>query len=131
MVEVVKYGATGRRKESVSRVNLSPGTGKFMVNKKTIEKYFPREVDRTVILTPLTLTNTIGKFDAVARIFGGGTTGQAGALQLSLARVLSAIDPENKNILKKANLLRRDPRMKERKKPGQKGARRKFQWVKR
>ncbi|MBF0384773.1 MAG: 30S ribosomal protein S9 [Candidatus Omnitrophica bacterium] len=131
MVEVVKYGATGRRKKSVSHVIVSPGTGRFNVNGKTIEQYFPREVDRSVILAPLTMTNTLGKFDAEAKITGGGTTGQAGALQLSLARVLSAIDPENKNILKKATLLRRDPRMKERKKPGQKGARKKFQWVKR
>ncbi len=131
MVEVVKYSATGRRKTSVARVNLIPGTGTITVNDRQIDNYFPREVDRNVILEPLNLTHTSGKFDIIAKITGGGLTGQAGALQLSLARALSMLDPENKPILKKADLLRRDPRMRERKKPGQKGARKKFQWVKR
>ncbi|MDP8212165.1 MAG: 30S ribosomal protein S9 [Candidatus Zapsychrus exili] len=131
MTEVVKYGATGRRKSSVARVNIAPGTGNIRVNKRTFENYFPRETDRLTILEPLSLTNTKGKLDIDVKVTGGGNTGQAGAFLLGLARALSLLDPDNKSILKKASLLRRDPRMKERKKPGQKGARRKFQWVKR
>lgn len=131
MVEIVKYGATGRRKSSVARVTIMPGTGQIRVNKRDFENYFPRETDRISILTPLNLTNLLGKFDIVAKITGGGSTGQAGAFRLGLSRALSLLDPENKPILKKLNLLSRDPRMKERQKPGQKGARKKFQWVKR
>ena len=131
MVEVVKYAATGRRKTSVARVNLVPGTGKIEVNKSAFEKYFTRETDRLMIIAPLNLTNTLNKFDILASVNGGGMTGQAGAMRLGLARALSSCDAGNKTILKKANCLSRDPRMKERKKPGQKGARKKFQWVKR
>ncbi len=131
MVEMIKYGATGRRKTSVARVSLVPGTGKVTVNSRPIENYFIRETDRTLILTPLRLTNAEAKFDVAAKIVGGGSTGQAGAFQLGLARALSLCDAEYKNILNKAKLLSRDSRMKERKKPGQKGARKKFQWVKR
>lgn len=131
MVEVVKYAATGRRKTSVARVSLIPGTGKIIVNRRAFEEYFPRETDRIAILEPLKATNALSKFDVEAKIRGGGTTGQVGAIRLGLARALSLCDPENKNILKKTNFLSRDPRMKERKKPGQKGARKKFQWVKR
>lgn len=131
MVEVVKYSATGRRKSSIARVNLTPGTGTIRINKRGFENYFPRETDRISILEPLKLTNTIGKFDLSVKVCGGGSTGQAGALQLALSRVLSRLDQENKNVLKKAQFLTRDSRMKERQKPGQKGARKKFQWVKR
>ncbi|MCD4779350.1 MAG: 30S ribosomal protein S9 [Candidatus Omnitrophica bacterium] len=131
MVEMVKYGATGRRKCSVARVNLIPGAGRIRVNKRDFESYFKRETDRISILQPLKLTNTFGKFDVDVKIIGGGMTGQAGAFRLGLSRALSLCDPENKTILKKANLLSRDPRMKERQKPGQKGARKRFQWVKR
>ena len=131
MVEVVKYGATGRRKSSVARVNITPGKGAIKVNKRIFENYFPRETDQLIILEPLKLTNTLGKFDISVKVTGGGLTGQAGAFRLGLARALSLCDPENKGVLKKALLLRRDPRMKERQKPGQKGARKKFQWVKR
>ncbi len=131
MVEMVKYAATGRRKCSVARVNLTPGTGAMHVNKRTLENYFLRETDRILILEPLKLTNTLGKFDMVVSVAGGGLSGQAGAIQMGLARALVLFDAESKPLLKKANLLRRDARMKERKKPGQKGARRKFQWVKR
>lgn len=131
MVEVVKYAATGRRKSSVARVNLTPGSGKITVNKRSFEDYFPRETDRLIITQPLKLTNTEGKFDIKVRVAGGGLTGQAGAFSMGLSRALVLCDPEIKTVLKKALLLRRDPRMKERKKPGQKGARRKFQWVKR
>ena len=131
MVEVVKYGATGRRKSSVARVNITPGTGNIRVNKRDFENYFPRETDRIMVLEPLKLTNTLGKFDLRVRVTGGGSTGQAGALRLGLSRALVLCDPENKKVLKKADMMRRDSRMKERQKPGQKGARKKFQWVKR
>ncbi|MCA9408818.1 MAG: 30S ribosomal protein S9 [Candidatus Omnitrophica bacterium] len=130
-METVKYGATGRRKTSVARVNLKPGTGQIRINKLPFEQYFCNEIDRVVILEPMNITNTINKFDLDVKITGGGTTGQAGAMRLALARALSVCDPENKKLLKKGELLSRDPRMKERKKPGQKGARKKFQWVKR
>ncbi|MDO8580227.1 MAG: 30S ribosomal protein S9 [Candidatus Omnitrophota bacterium] len=131
MVEIVKYGATGRRKSSIARVNLSPGTGLICVNKRGFEDYFPRETDRIIILEPLKLTNTLDKFDIDGKFTGGGSTGQAGAFRLGLSRALIICEASNKPLLKKADLLRRDPRMKERKKPGQKGARKKFQWVKR
>ena len=131
MVEVVKYGATGRRKSSVARVNLTPGNGTIKVNKRGFEDYFPRETDRITILEPLRITNMLGKFDINVRVVGGGSTGQAGAFRLGLSRALVLCDPENKPTLKKSDFLTRDPRMKERQKPGQKGARKKFQWVKR
>lgn len=131
MVEVVKYAATGRRKSSIARVNITPGKGLIRVNKRSFEDYFPRETDRLTILEPLKITNMLDKFDVNVKVCGGGLTGQAGALRLGLSRALSLCDTENRPVLKKADLLRRDPRMKERKKPGQKGARRKFQWVKR
>ena len=131
MVEVVKYSATGRRKSSVARVNLSPGQGVVTINNRPFENYFPNEIDRMTIIEPLKLTNTLGKFDIQAKITGGGTTGQAGALRLSLSRALSVYDLQTRPVLKKEKLLTRDTRMKERKKPGQKVARKKFQWVKR
>ena len=131
MVKVIRYSATGRRKTSVARVQLMPGKGVISINKKEFEKYFQRETDRLLILEPLKVTNTFGKFDVSARISGGGSTGQAGALRLGLSRALSICDERNKTVLKKNEMLSRDPRMKERKKPGQKGARKKFQWVKR
>ena len=131
MVEMVKYGATGRRKSSIARVNLIPGTGKIRVNKRPFENYFLRETDRINILEPLNITNTLNKFDIEVKVTGGGSTGQAGAFRMGLARALIKFDEDTKSILKKALMLRRDARMKERKKPGQKGARRKFQWVKR
>ncbi|MFA5060199.1 MAG: 30S ribosomal protein S9 [Candidatus Omnitrophota bacterium] len=131
MVEIVKFSATGRRKTAVARVNLSPGSGKIVVNEFAIEKYFTRETDRILLMEPLRCTNSIAKFDIIAKVFGGGITGQAGAMKLAISRALAVCDEENRKALKKENCLSRDPRMKERKKPGQKGARRKFQWVKR
>ena len=131
MVEVVKYSATGRRKSSVARVTLVPGEGTIWVNKRAFKNYFHRETDQILILEPLKLTNMLNKFDVEAKVTGGGSTGQAGAFRLGLSRALVICDPENKPILRKATFLRRDPRMKERQKPGQKGARKKFQWVKR
>lgn len=131
MVEVVKYSATGRRKTSVARVQLSPGPGTITVNNRPFEQYFTRETDRLTVVEPLKSTNTLGKFDLSVQVNGGGMTGQVGALRLGLSRALALCDPESKTVLKKSNFLSRDPRMKERKKPGQKGARKKFQWVKR
>ncbi len=131
MVEIVKYSATGRRKSSVARVNMTIGTGKVVINDRPFTDYFARETDRITILAPLQMTHNLNKFDINAKVNGGGLTGQAGAIRLGLSRALSLCDEESKKTLKKANCLRRDPRMKERKKPGQKGARKKFQWVKR
>ena len=131
MVEVMKYSATGRRKTSVARVNLIPGKGVITVNDNSFEQYFPRETDRIVMMEPLKLTNMTSKFDIIIKVTGGGKTGQAGAFRLALSRALSLSDSGHKSVLKKNNCLSRDPRMKERKKPGQKGARKKFQWVKR
>lgn len=131
MVEIVNYSATGRRKTAVARVSLMPGTGKMTVNEKSFNDYFARETDSIMALAPLHLTNNMNKFDIIAKVNGGGITGQAGAFRLGLSRALALCDEGNKTALKKANCLRRDPRMKERKKPGQKGARKKFQWVKR
>ncbi len=131
MVEVVKYSGTGRRKSSVARVVLTPGEGNIFVNKRGFNDYFPRETDRLTIMTPLKLTNLEKKFDVAVRVTGGGSTGQAGAFRLGLSRALISCDPLTRGVLKKAGCLTRDDRMKERKKPGQKGARRKFQWVKR
>lgn len=131
MIEVVKYAGTGRRKSSIARVILVPGTGKIVVNKREFADYFPRETDRISIITPLRLANLEGKFDVQASVLGGGLTGQAGAFKLGLSRAIIAHDMNAKPVLKKASCLTRDDRMKERKKPGQKGARKKFQWVKR
>jgi len=131
MTELLRYTAVGRRKEAVARVTLTPGSGLIEVNGKKFEDYFPRETDRLLIKQPLELTNTLTKFDVFARLNGGGQSGQAGALLLALARAVTQADEANKTALRKEGLLRRDPRMKERKKSGQKGARKRFQWTKR
>lgn len=131
MVELVKYKTIGRRKESIARVNLFPGKGNILVNKKEFIKYFPRETDRLLILQPLLSTNNLNKFDIFANIRGGGISGQAGALRLGIARAIGLADPTTHATLRKEGFLRRDPRMKERKKFGQKGARKRFQWTKR
>ncbi|PIQ77155.1 30S ribosomal protein S9 [Candidatus Peregrinibacteria bacterium CG11_big_fil_rev_8_21_14_0_20_46_8] len=131
MVEIIKFSATGRRKCSIARVNIVPGSGKILVNRRSFENYFTRETDRITILEPLRQTNSVNRFDINVSVSGGGSTGQAGAMRLGLSRALILSDGAVKPSLKKADLLTRDPRMKERKKPGQKGARRKFQWVKR
>lgn len=131
MSEVVKYTAVGRRKESVARVQLIPGNGGIVVNKRAFEKYFLRETDRIIVVQPLTLTNNATKYNIVANLKGGGLTGQAGALRLGISRALMLAEPSFKEILRKQGFLTRDPRSKERKKYGQKGARKRFQWTKR
>ena len=99
MVEVVKYGATGRRKSSIARVTLMPGTGLVRVNKREFENYFPRETDRIMVNVPLKLTNTEAKFDVDAKVVGGGSTGQAGAIKLGISRALINCDPNNRPVL--------------------------------
>jgi small subunit ribosomal protein S9 len=131
MEEAVKYKTVGRRKESVVRVWLSPGKGEISVNGRPLDKYFLRETDRIIIRQPLVATSSEGKFDVAANIRGGGLTGQAGALRLGIARALALAQAELKDVLRKQGFLTRDPRAKERKKYGQKGARKRFQWTKR
>ena len=122
---------TGRRKESIARVRLFPGAGAILINERPYEEYFPREALRLAVRAPLLLTHQLGKYDVAARVEGGGLTGQAGALCLGIARALAGLDPAHRTSLRAAGLLTRDPRMKERKKYGQKGARKRFQWTKR
>lgn len=131
MNEVTKYTAVGRRKESVARVRLSPGKGQITVNARPYEKYFLRETDRIIVTQPLEITNNANKYDITANLSGGGLTGQAGALRLGIARALVSAEPQFKDLLRKEGYMTRDPRAKERKKYGQKGARKRFQWTKR
>ena len=124
--------ATGRRKEAVARVRLVPGTGQWTVNGRTLDSYFPNKLHQQVVNEPFVNTDLVGRFDVVARIHGGGITGQAGALRLGVARSLNAIDLEaNRPSLKKAGLLTRDSRVIERKKAGLKKARKAPQYSKR
>ena len=126
-----EIGATGRRKTAVARVRLVPGTGKWKVNRREIDEYFRSESLRNYIEQPLKLTNMYGKFDVHARLAGGGSAGQAGALRHAIARALTLADASLREVLKNSGCLTRDARMKERKKPGQPGARRRFQFSKR
>jgi len=128
---IARYYGTGRRKSSVARVYLVPGTGKITVNKRDIDNYFGLETLKLIIRQPLELTSTLGKFDVKVNVFGGGTTGQAGAIRHGISRALLEADGEFRPALKKAGFLTRDPRMKERKKYGLKGARRAPQFSKR
>jgi small subunit ribosomal protein S9 len=131
MEAITKYRAIGRRKEAVARVILFLGKGNIVVNGLSFEKYFSRETDKIIVKQPLRLTNTVNKYDVISNIRGGGITGQAGALRHAISRSLLAAEPELKDSLRKGGFLTRDPRMKERKKYGQKGARKRFQWTKR
>ena len=121
----------GRRKTAVARVKLTEGSGKVTVNKKDLEKYFPIEILREEVLRPFLATSTQGRYDAKVRVEGGGQTGQAGAVKLAIARSLVALDEDHRQNLRNAGLLTRDPRMVERKKYGQKKARKRFQFSKR
>ncbi|WP_041838585.1 30S ribosomal protein S9 [Actinosynnema mirum] len=121
----------GRRKEAIVRVRLLPGTGKFTLNGKTMDQYFPNKVHQQLIREPLVTTEKPETFDVIANLRGGGTTGQAGALRLAIARALIAVDSEDRPVLKKAGFLTRDPRVKERKKYGLKKARKAPQYSKR
>jgi len=127
----IEYYGTGRRKTSTARVFLRPGTGTLTINRKTFEQAFPTEAHRNQIKQPLTVTETSDKFDVLATIAGGGIAGQAGALRLGIARALVKYNLELRSRLKKEGFLTRDARIKERKKYGQKGARKRFQFSKR
>ncbi|WP_411954464.1 30S ribosomal protein S9 [Alkalibacillus sp. S2W] len=127
----VQYNGTGRRKSSVARVRLVPGNGKVVVNKIDAEQYFPHETLRRVINQPLDVTENAGNYDIYVNVDGGGFSGQAGAIRLGVARALLEADPEYRPSLKRAGLLTRDAREKERKKYGLRGARRSPQFSKR
>lgn len=132
MAAVVDSGyGTGRRKTSVARVWLRPGPGRIVVNRRAFEDYFPRETLRMIIAQPFQVTSTAGQFDVLATVTGGGPSGQAGAVRHGISRALALVDDRLRQPLKKAGLLTRDPRMRERKKYGQPGARQKFQYSKR
>ncbi|AEG58636.1 30S ribosomal protein S9 [Desulforamulus ruminis] len=130
MAQVQFYG-TGRRKNAVARVYLVPGEGKVLVNSKQVLDYFGRKTLDMVVRQPLELTNTVGRFDVMCKVIGGGVSGQAGAVRHGIARALIQADPNLRPILKRAGFLTRDPRMKERRKYGLKKARRAPQFSKR
>ncbi|MCK9479183.1 MAG: 30S ribosomal protein S9 [Firmicutes bacterium] len=127
----VSYYGTGRRKKSIARVRLVPGTGIITINKRDIDDFFGLDTLKLITRQPLEATQTTGKFDVISTVTGGGVTGQAGAIRLGIARALLEVDGEFRPILKSKGLLTRDPRMKERKKYGLKGARRAPQFSKR
>ncbi|AGE20757.1 30S ribosomal protein S9 [Geobacillus sp. G4] len=127
----VQYYGTGRRKSSVARVRLVPGDGRIIVNKRDIREYIPTEALIEMVKQPLVLTETLGSYDVLVNVQGGGFAGQAGAIRHGIARALLEVDPEFRTVLKRAGLLTRDARVKERKKYGLKGARRAPQFSKR
>ncbi|HEY5586375.1 MAG TPA: 30S ribosomal protein S9 [Ruminiclostridium sp.] len=130
MAKVYYYG-TGRRKKSIARVRLLPGEGKILINGRTLDDYFGLETMKVIVKQPLTLTDTVSKFDVICTVVGGGFTGQAGAIRHGISRALLKADEELRPALKKAGFLTRDPRMKERKKYGLKKARKASQFSKR
>ena len=127
----VTYLGTGRRKSSVARVYMTPGTGKIMVGEKTLEEYLPQEILRLVVKSPLVETGTDGQYDIFINVYGGGMTGQAGAMRHGISRALLEVGEDFRPVLKKAGFLTRDSRAKERKKYGLRGARRRPQYSKR
>lgn len=129
--ELVQYRGTGRRKESVARVRLIPGSGRILINERPFEEYFPLRTLQMIIEQPLKVTETIGKYDVLVTVLGGGVAGQAGAVRHGIARALLELDVNHRSVLKKAGFLTRDPRMKERKKYGLKKARKRPQFSKR
>ncbi len=128
---VIEYIATGRRKTAIARVRLLQGKGQITVNSRKFEEYFPTTDLRLIVEAPFKAIDGLGKFDVIALCEGGGVPGQAGALRHGISRALLQVDENFRAVLKKAGFLTRDPRMKERKKPGQPGARRRFQFSKR
>lgn len=128
---VAQYYGTGRRKSSVARVRLVPGTGKITVNKRELNEYFGRQTLELIVKQPLVLTNTVEQYDVIADVAGGGPSGQAGAIRHGISRALLGVDNDLRSSLKKAGFLTRDPRMKERKKYGLKKARKASQFSKR
>jgi len=131
MPKLTCFAATGRRKTSIARVRMTPGAGGIVVNKQAFEKYFGRQALQMVVQQPFKITGTVGKFDIIANICGGGVAGQAGALRHGISRALLSMNPDYRKPLKKAGFLTRDPRIKERKKYGHKKARKRFQYSKR
>jgi len=131
MAEQVQYRGTGRRKNAVARVRLVPGDGKVIINKRPMDEYFGKKTLEMIIGQPLGVTETEGRFDVIASVHGGGTTGQAGAIRMGIARALLQADIELRPVLKRAGFLTRDPRMKERRKYGLKKARKAPQFSKR
>jgi len=129
--KVPQHIGTGRRKTAVARVRLASGTGKIVINGRSFENYFPVETQRMIASQPLTVTGNTGKFDAQISVTGGGPDGQAGAVRHGLARALLTVDANLRPILKAEGFLTRDPRRRERKKYGQPGARKRFQYSKR
>ena len=127
----IQYYGTGRRKTSTARVYLRPGSGEIKVNRRAFDDYFPNEALRMIIRQPLRLTDNASKFDILVNVAGGGTAGQAGAVRHGITRALMEYNADLRSALKKAGLVTRDPRQKERKKYGQKGARARFQFSKR
>ncbi len=127
----IQYYGTGRRKTSTARVYLRPGNGDIIVNRRGFDEYFPNEALRMIIRQPLRLTDTANKFDILVNVAGGGTAGQAGAVRHGITRALMEYNADYRPTLKRAGLVTRDPRKKERKKYGQKGARKRFQFSKR
>ena len=131
MAAPLQFSAIGRRKTSISRVYLRPGSGQVLINKRPIEDYFPLEIRRRQIMRPFVVTETVGKFDVLVNVDGGGLTGQAEATRLGISRALVQSDEEFRTLLRGAGLLTRDPRMVERKKYGRPKARKRFQFSKR
>jgi len=126
-----KYYATGKRKTSVARVWMKPGSGEIVVNKRTLDEFFGRETSKMVVRQPLELTDNIGKFDIYVNVCGGGASGQAGAIKHGITKALLEVDSDLRAVLKKAGFITRDSRVKERKKYGRRAARRSFQFSKR
>ncbi len=125
------FNSTGKRKEAVAKVRLKAGSGRIVVNGRLLDEYFPRLALQVQVRQPLEATQTMKRFDCIAQISGGGLSGQAGALRHGIAKALSGVDEALRITLRKSGFLTRDPRVKERKKYGQKGARKRFQWTKR
>ncbi len=130
-MEKIQYYGTGKRKSATARVFLMPGTGQIVINRVDYQEYFTNRTQRMVATQPLVLTDNLDKFDVYANVDGGGYSGQAGAVRLGVSRALLEFDPELRQKIKKAGFVTRDPRIKERKKYGQKGARKRFQFSKR
>mgnify|MGYP001579336409 FL=1 len=128
---VSRFYATGKRKNSIARVWMMPGSGKITINDRTSDHYFGRDVLKMIIRQPFEVTGTVDKFDVLATVVGGGSSGQAGAIRHGISKALLEVDTEARGKLRKEGLLTRDPRKKERKKYGQKGARARFQFSKR
>jgi small subunit ribosomal protein S9 len=121
----------GKRKSAIARIWMKPGKGDIVINKRTLDDYYLRATSKMVVMQPFEVTNTVGKYDLLVNVVGGGLAGQAGAIRHAISRALATQDPEARKILKKAGLITRDSRKKERKLPGQPGARKRYQFSKR